>query len=75
MQLNYASIGPRTARKLGSSFVNGISYLALSSKYAYSAAVAPAISATGESVRGLLPEPKTKLYQPTPKEAPNKVSK
>ena len=69
MQLNYASIGPRTARKLGGSFVNGVSYLAISARYAYGGAIAPALSAAGENVRNLLPEAKPKIYQPPAKKA------
>lgn len=34
-QLNYASIGPKTARKLGGSFINGVSYMAVTSRYAW----------------------------------------
>ncbi len=35
MQLNYSTLGPKTARRLGGSFVNGVSYLALTARYSY----------------------------------------
>ncbi len=67
MQLNYASLSMRSARRLGGSFVNGVSYLALSARYTYSNSLRPAISVAGESVRNLIPEPKPKVYQPESK--------
>ena len=41
MQLNLASIGPRTARRIGGDFINGVSYLALATRYSFAGAVAP----------------------------------
>jgi len=35
MQLNYSTLGPKTARKLGGSFINGISYLAITTRYSF----------------------------------------
>ncbi len=67
MQLNYASIGPRTARRLGGSFVNGVSYLSLGARYGYSQAVAPVASVVGEGARRIIPESKPKTYVPTDK--------
>lgn len=61
MQLNYASLGARSARRLGSNFINGVSYLALTASYAYSSSVAPALSAAGGGVRKVLPEAKSKI--------------
>jgi len=40
MQLNYASLGPRTARNLASSFINGVGYMVISSKESFAAAAA-----------------------------------
>jgi hypothetical protein len=37
MQLSYASIGPRSARKLGGEFMNGINYMSSKGKSAYGA--------------------------------------
>ncbi len=70
MQLNYASLGPRTVRRLGGNFINGVSYLALTARYAYTNSVAPVLSAAGDSVRNVLPDAKPKIYHPeksTPK--------
>jgi hypothetical protein len=61
MQLNYASLGARSARRLGSNFINGVSYLALTASYAYSSSVTPALSAAGGGVRKVLPEAKSKI--------------
>ena len=74
MQLNYASLGPRSARKLGRNLTNGVSYLALNARYIYSNSVAPAINSTGEGVRGILPESRPKLKLPTSKKPSDKGS-
>ncbi len=59
MQLNYASIGPRTARRLGGSFINGVSYLALSTRYVY----AGAVNQIANSTNNKMPEVKSKTFQ------------
>ena len=38
MQLNYTSLGPKTARRIGGSFINGVSYIALSARYNFAGA-------------------------------------
>ena len=67
MQLNYASLGARSVRRIGGNFINGVSYLALTARYAYSSGVAPAVSAVNQSAHNILPQPKAKLYQPDSK--------
>lgn len=54
MQLNYASIGPKTVRKLGGSFINGVSFVAL----AASGNVAPALGTVAKGVSNIIPQPK-----------------
>ena len=61
MQLNYMSIGPRYARRLGSSFVNGMSYLALSARHSYSGTIASAASSFGEGAQVLSAGNKPKI--------------
>lgn len=73
MQLNYASIGPRTARRLGGSFVNGVSFLALSARTSYSQAIAPAVAAVGEGARAAIPQTNPKTYIPSDKALVKKV--
>ena len=75
MQLNYASLGARTARRIGGNFINGVSYLALTARYAYSSTVAPTISAVNASAQSILPQSKPKLYRPEAKSAPKSETK
>lgn len=67
MQLNYASIGPRTARRIGTNFINGVSYLALNAKMYYSSTVAPALSNAGVAAANLAPQARNKIAQTGPK--------
>ena len=75
MQLNYASLGARTARRIGGNFINGVSYLALSARYAYNSGVAPTISAVNSGVSNMLPQSKPKLYRPESKNLTKPESK
>ena len=59
-QLNFASLGPRTARRLGASFINGVSYFALSSRQT----LASTFNSVGEGSLNMMPEPKLKINQP-----------
>lgn len=74
MQLNYASLGLRGARRLSGSFINGISYFALSARYSYTHTISPAVNAVGESVRNLIPAAKPQIYHGTNK-TPDKKDK
>ena len=75
MQLNYASLGARSARRVGGNIINGISYLALSTRVAYSGAVAPALSAVNQSARSILPQAKPQIYHPETKVKPKPEQK
>ncbi len=55
MQLNYASIGPKTARRLGGSFINGVSYIGSTAKYTFAEITAP-LSGIGSTVKNMMPE-------------------
>lgn len=58
MQLNYASLGPKTARRLGGSFVNGISYLAISARSNFAGTLAPVSGSVSSGIKRLIPEAK-----------------
>ena len=49
MQLNFASLGPRAARNLGGNFINGVSYLAVSSRYNHDGLTSSALPTTTNS--------------------------
>ena len=49
MQLNYASLGPKTARRIGGSFINGISYVALAARYNFAGVAAPVANIGGKA--------------------------
>ncbi len=53
MQLNYASLGPKTARKLGGSFINGVSYIGGSARYVAADLALPLSEAASAAQRKL----------------------
>lgn len=57
-QLNYSSLGPKAVRNLGGSFVNGLSYVGSSAKYALEGAL-PTMSYIAGSEKNYLPESKS----------------
>ncbi len=63
MQLNYASLGPRTARRIGGSFINGVSYMALSARYNFAGLGAP-IADLGTAGRSYISGKTSQLHQP-----------
>lgn len=55
MQLNHSSLGPKAARQLGGSFINGISYLAVSAKYNFAGAFNAVAEGKG-TINRLMPD-------------------
>jgi len=49
MQLNFASIGPRAARNLGGSFINGVSYLAVSARHSQNGLASSSLPTASDS--------------------------
>lgn len=58
MQLNYASLGPKTARRLGGSFMNGVSSMAVVTKSSVSEVMSPMASVVSLGINRILPESK-----------------
>lgn len=79
MQLNYSTLGPKTARRLGGSFINGISYLAITSRYSFAGNFPPllerGIQEPGRFVKGTGSKPIQPAGKPIKKSKRGSVNK
>jgi len=75
MQLNYSTLGPKTARRLGGGLVNGVSYLALTARYSYAGNLSQLLDKDATSSSRFVNGSKEKLIQPNVSEAKGSFKK